>query len=127
MCAGSEISFFKDGSRLLLDDSLEMKCTGLVTAYVRVLKQLINTMFNEFFHIAVAALSSKKMQYEAAARGRRVRLDFDREALQLATSVPDSRRECPGFLFFGGHDAVSRRSGLMDLVKKLVEYEGHRL
>ncbi|KAL8436579.1 hypothetical protein ACSSS7_001611 [Eimeria intestinalis] len=111
--SGCEINVARGEGALWLDGWLQLRCAGLISSYVKHLKGLFNLLLNEFYGLSVSATTHGVASSQAS-------LDYD--ALALLVSHKPTQ-----FVFFGAADAVGRRNKLTDLIKRLVELEGHLL
>lgn len=121
---------------LWLDGWLQLRCAGLISSYVRHLKGLFHWLLNEFYKLSICALSRR----DRLRRGDRGFKAFDElpanspQQLQQGVTDYDSlaleiagNQQGANYVFFGVPSAIERRTALTNLVKGLVELEGHLL
>ncbi|PHJ19846.1 deah-box rna dna, partial [Cystoisospora suis] len=107
---------------ICLDGWIHLRCPGLIGTYVRSLKVLFDALLDDFYTQILANTE--------APPGRRTKsLDSSQgqQAYSSTTPTTCSSSSSLSVDLFSGAEGERLRNDISQLVKRLVEYEGHRL
>lgn len=152
VCVGCDIEVQAAWGLLCLDGWISLRCPGLIGTYVRNLKILFDALLDDFYSQILANAEkpydrrTKKQQAYNKASGfpyqqqRYPSKSLDTTASQRGGRSPDgvlakssttaATIRSPDSLsvnLFSGSEGQSLKDQIAQLVKRLVEFEGHRL
>ncbi|PFH33414.1 DEAD/DEAH box helicase domain-containing protein [Besnoitia besnoiti] len=120
-----EIEVCGERGLLRLDGWIELRCPGLIGSYIRTLKFLFSVLLDAFFSRTLS-----RSYFREPGRGTRHRHDGKKGKPQNSAAASPSclaERSVCGSGLFEEEDGQRVGAELISVVKKLVEFEGHKL